>query len=75
MNKELACFECRELCAFFKGNHGKTSAVAAHSDHISLLRFVLTSHRSMSPASPHTRAARDPGGEKRREFVFPTKTL
>jgi hypothetical protein len=43
--EELVRFERRELCAFFKANHGNASAVAAQRDRISLFRFMLASNR------------------------------
>ncbi len=39
--EELARFERRELCAFFKGNHANASTVAAHGDHHLLIRYML----------------------------------
>ncbi len=73
--EELARFERRELCAFFKGNHGNASTVAAHVGNISLFDFC--DGREPLEIRLHRRKQnlRASLALSRRGMLFPTKTM
>jgi hypothetical protein len=67
--EEFVCFERRERCAFFEGNHRKDSASATHGGQAVVVSFDA-GLALLGCAAPQRRAACEPSGEPSRNDSF-----